>query len=146
MELYKTAYDYYKVYLKQRTESFNFFLVLAGFLISATAVIVTQIDKAPVPLMIIAVLLSAALSIVSFLFSRLDNRTKQFLRKTEELLMSYEKNFGDEHKKLFFTTEELRQNNKKMTMGLVFKSIYIMFAVLGLIELVSSIILSIVLF
>lgn len=146
-DLYNNAFDYYKVYLKQRTDSFNFFLVLAGFLVSATAIVLTKIAELEIlniSLLVISILLSIIISIISFLFSKLDNRTMRFIRKAEDILVSYEKEITLKNEKLFIETDKIRKNGDKITMGRVFKSIYIGFTILGIIEFIATIIFAII--
>jgi len=139
-DLYRNTFDYYKLYLKQRTDSFNFFLVLAGLLVSATAVALTQLGEVNRAMYLIAMALSTATSVTSILFKRLDARTRQFIGATETILMSYESELGSKRMMLFTTTEHLRHNPAKgaTTMGKVFSCIYYMFFLFGLLGFVAS--------
>lgn len=143
-DLYTFAFNRHESFCKQRTDSFNFFLILAGLFVSALALILTKFGESSnvVSFFIVAVFLSVALIIISFLFYKLDKRTLQFIKRIESIIKSYEDKLIIDATKLFKGIEDLNKNEtKKTTMGHVLNITYFMFALFGLVGLIASIVL-----
>jgi len=131
-DLYLVAFDYYKLYLKQRTDSFNFFLVLSGLMVGA---ITLSLKESLLP---VSLFLSFSLAVVSYCFHGLDVRTNKYSTYTREhLLQIYEQAMKSEFPSdvdfLMTSISAIKHKTepREITMTQVFKIVFIVFFFAG---------------
>lgn len=87
-ELLKYAWGYFHFHASQRLTTFNFYLVVCGLIIAAYATALKESYDTPV-----ALLLGFVLTLMSFVFWKLDRRNRQMIWNAEEALKELEDKF-----------------------------------------------------
>ncbi len=84
----KYSWDYFHFHASQRLTTFNFYLVICGFVIAGYATALRDSHDSPV-----AALLGLVLSLISFIFWKLDLRNRQMIWNAEDALKELEDTF-----------------------------------------------------
>lgn len=143
------AWKYFQLHASQRMSSFNYFVTTATFLTaSLVAVIKTNYlgDR-------LSMFLGVGLCVVSFIFWKLDQRTRHLIWLAEAALKKLEEQWSEDSLKsgiCLFTCEEMatKEKQKKSTIPLFtwhlsyshcFSSVYVIFAIVGFVGIVLSI-------
>ena len=84
--LRKQAWDYFQMQAGQRLTTFNFYIVISSVL--TTALIASL--KGDLVILHIGVALGFLLSLISFIFSKLDERNKELIKGAEEVIKFFE--------------------------------------------------------
>src|SRR5262249_2792686 len=87
--LHKYAWDYFQLHAGQRMSLFNFFVVFAVLMTSALVATFQKDFKMPLAGMGIGL----CLSFIAFVFWKLDQRVRYFLKNAEHALAEFEANF-----------------------------------------------------
>jgi hypothetical protein len=141
-EMRSYAWQYFSLHASQRISMFNFFLVLTGFLGAGLA---TCIQGGGI-LRAAGVALGLFLTIVAFVFYKLDQRTSFFVKHAEGALSKLEADFAVVEARLF--TQEVSATavrslssrfHRVWTYGTSFRLVFFVTAVVGLAGAVSSI-------
>jgi hypothetical protein len=152
------AWGYFAIHAEQRMKTFHFYLILSTALISGFILGMTRIDNDK---LLILAPIGFLLTLVSFLFFKLDNRNKQLVRNGE-----YALNFLDELEDLMEEGEQphilkifayddwkLAQDEGKIerkkikalslsSYSQIFSMIFWAFGILGIMELVFCLIIT----
>ena len=88
----KYAWDYFEVHAEQRLKTFNFYLVLAALLITASSTAFRMQFFNP----FVGLSLGLLLAFLSYIFQKLDLRNKELIGVGEQALMAIEKKMGPE--------------------------------------------------
>lgn len=144
------AWDYFKLLAQQRVTHFNLFIVFMG---AISTVFATQIS---VDLRgnIIALSLAIAQVFLCFIFHKIDIRNKFLIKHTEEIIKTFENEFGEGVPRIFLMeellTKERRSQDKKKIIFLrqlstsqLYNMFYAFFIILGFVEGIFAIILMI---
>ena len=87
LDLRKQAWDYFAIHAKQRMDSFQYFLVVAGLATGAVATLATSANGNHAAAGFVALFLA----LLSFTFWKLDVRNRQLIKHAEEALKTIEK-------------------------------------------------------
>lgn len=110
-DLLKYAWDYFHFHASQRLTTFNFYLVICGLIIAGYATALKESRDIP-----IALLLGLVLTLMSFVFWKLDRRNRQLIWNAEEALKVLEDKFDVEEGQSpirIFRYEEDQSKSKK---------------------------------
>ena len=158
--------EYHKRFTKQRTDIFNFSLVLFGLLTSA--IVLTLVEISSIESLfhqrcccIFLIFLGLFMAIISILFTYVDNRTMKFADRTRDELVKCENQIAvtlpvkaeveeQESKdkiKLPYTIEEeikgkdcrAKQQRKNITFGLLIRLVYDLFFIIGIVACILGI-------
>ena len=97
------ARRYFELHASQRMSLFNFFLVLAGLFSAGLAAVLQGSEN----LSILGMVLGVLLSLVSFVFWKLDQRVSFFIKHAEAALSELEKRMPEERARLFLNEPAL---------------------------------------
>lgn len=89
-ELRDYAWKYFDRHAEQRLKTFNFYILLCGGIIAGLATVLREPGKEW-----LAVALASLSAIVSFVFWKLDNRTRFLIKHSEEALKFIEDDMAD---------------------------------------------------
>lgn len=140
--LQQYAWNYFQLHAEQRLKTFEFYIVMATVLLSGYGVSLKEDDLKP-----IGVVLGILLTILSFVFWKLDVRNKQLIKNAEQALKTIEKecipeSSGNTHNilKLFSYDDEQKKNRtsflfwrRYFSYSNCFNVMFIVFAILGII-------------
>lgn len=142
------TWDYFKLLAQQRVTHFNLFIVFMG---AISTVFATQIN---VDLRgnIIALSLAIAQVFLYFIFHKIDIRNKFLIKHTEEIIKTFENEFGEGVPRIFLmeellTNERRSQDKKKifllrqLSTSQLYNMFYAFFIILGFVEGIFAIIL-----
>jgi hypothetical protein len=136
------AWDYFQLHATQRLKTFEFYVVIATVLLSGYGVSLKENDLRP-----ISVVLGILLTILSFVFWKLDVRNKQLIKNAEQALKTIEKECVPESPestpnilKLFTYEDEQKKNRTSLlfwrryfSYSDCFNFMFTVFAILGII-------------
>ena len=150
------VWNYFKLHASQRLIAFNFYIVIstaiaAGYLFT--------IESSSTP--ILAIIFSFTISLLSFVFWKLDVRNKQLINNAEKALKYLETlthtqcNTNESNFLRIFTYEEEQTNRMKMSKSFwpwknhysyskCFNIVFAAFGILGLLGMVYSIVITII--
>jgi hypothetical protein len=140
--LQQYAWNYFQLHAEQRLKTFEFYIVMATVLLSGYGVSLKENDLKP-----ISVVLGILLTILSFVFWKLDVRNKQLIKNAEQVLKTIEKECIPESSentfnilKLFTYDDEQKKDRasfffwrRYFSYSNCFNIMFIVFAVLGII-------------
>ncbi|MFC1675920.1 hypothetical protein ACFL3G_02515 [Planctomycetota bacterium] len=146
------VWNYFQLHASQRMASFNFFVVISALL---TAGLARTFDK-DYPHHSVGIVLGVGMVVISFVFWKLDQRVRFFVKHAEtalkelEISQSTKINNKTRHYAAIFSSEEKETTKRKVNQKLCpwkwhmsysncFAWIYIVFSVLGLLGLIKSI-------
>jgi len=139
--LLKYAWDYFHFHASQRLTTFNFYLVICGLIIAAYAAALRDSQDTSV-----ALLLGFVLSLMSFVFWKLDRRNRQMIWNAEQALKEIEDSFDSVDRRsairIFHFEEDQSATIKRQprvlglwprlfTYSVCFGIVFAMFAALG---------------
>ncbi|MDX2002484.1 MAG: hypothetical protein SFW35_08625 [Chitinophagales bacterium] len=84
IEQRKYLWEFFSYHASQRLNTFNFYLILSGAVI--TGIFTADAKEQSV----VSLILSLILSLISFIFQKLDSRNKRFIKLSEKGLMDIE--------------------------------------------------------
>lgn len=129
-------WKYFEIHSQQRLTLFNYYIAVSGALISAIGFCL-QAEK---DFRFLEISLSILLSIFSFLFYKLDQRTSFLIKRSEKSLKKLEEYFELDGVSLFSNDEfDLENENKKrffnkiLTYGFIFKIAYFIIGFLSVV-------------
>jgi len=136
------AWRYFELHANQRMSVFNFFLVLSGFVAAGLAA--SFQGSGPLPL--IGVMLGFVLTLVSFVFWKLDQRVSFLVKHAEQALAELEGSFSDPKARLFAAepdrTKEAQATGlwptRQWTYGDSFRFVFVAMGVMGVIGAILS--------
>ena len=130
------TWKYFELHAKQRMAIFNYFVVLSGFIatgIAASFQVAGQI-------LLVGVVLGVLLSIVSFIFWKLDQRVSFLIKNAEKALIASERTLSEPSIRLF--TNEVGQTkdatssgcfwSRQWTYGACFRTMFFLMGMLGI--------------
>ena len=129
------AWKYFELHANQRIALFNFFLVLSGFIATGLAAAV----QAAGLLLLVGAVLGSLLSLVSFIFWKLDQRVSFLIKNSEKVLIELEGVFSESSTSLFSKEVALTKRAKSSgsfwsqhwTYGRCFRTMFLIMGVLG---------------
>ena len=147
-------WNYFQLHASQRLITFNFYIVISTAM--ATGYMVT-LEVSNIP--ILAVLLGFTISLLSFIFWKLDVRNKTLIKNAEEALkyleaQTYTSGSENESRVMkIFTYEEEQTNRMKMSKSFwpwknhfsyskCFNIVFAVFGILGLVGMVYAIVIA----
>lgn len=137
-EKIELPWKYFQLHAGQRISTFHFYIVLTGLTLNATS---SAIEKNNT---LIALLLSAVIIVISYIFARLDIRTRSLIKHAEEIIKNIENNESYSYPRLFTTSENLTLSKKKWyvlnSYSDGFHAVFWLFGFLGLILLLHILI------
>ena len=150
------VWNYFQLHASQRLITFNFYIVISTA-IAAGYIVALRVNSVPV----LAILLGFTISLLSFIFWKLDMRNKLLIKNAEEALKYLEAltcTPGDKNKSnvlKIFTYEEGQTNKMKMTKSFwpwknhysyskCFNIVFAVFGILGLLGTVYAIVITII--
>jgi uncharacterized membrane protein len=150
------VWNYFQLHASQRLITFNFYIVISTA-IGAGYIVALRVNSIPV----LAILLGFTISLLSFIFWKLDMRNKLLIKNAEEALRYLEAltcTPGDKNKSnvlKIFTYEEGQTNKMKMTKSFwpwknhysyskCFNIVFAVFGILGLLGTVYAIVITII--
>lgn len=153
-DIQKYIWDYFQMHSSQRMLVFNFYIVLSSLMITG----IVSTFQAKTNMHLIGSILGFLLTYISFIFWKLDERTKYLIKHSEEALKHIESKFsvdcnqGKPHLlQLFireeFLTNEIRKNKnnnilqKQYSYSNNLRSIFLLFGISGFAGMIISIIL-----
>ncbi len=148
------VWDYFQLHASQRLTTFNFYIVISTAI--ATGYIVT-LGVSSIP--VLAILLGFTISLLSFIFWKLDVRNKLLIKNAEEALkyleaLTYTPGDKNESNVLkIFTYEEEQTNRMKMSKSFwpwknhysyskCFNIVFAVFGIMGLLGTVYAIVIT----
>ncbi|MBS7827421.1 hypothetical protein J7624_09725 [Wohlfahrtiimonas chitiniclastica] len=130
------AWKYFELHAGQRITLFNYFLFIMAGLGAAIGAVLQNIEK----FLYIGVFVSIFTIIIAIIFWKLDQRTAFLVKQAENILKNLEKN--SDIAVLLFSSEEANLTkynatkyifNKIITYGTIFRSIFFITGVIGII-------------
>jgi hypothetical protein len=150
-DILEYAWQYFELHAKQRIAVFNFYIVVAGFLTTTIAASFSETKH----MHLVGIVLGITLSVMSFIFWKLDTRTKALIKNSENALKRIEHKFptlqsqADPRVTQLFlfdafltssdTTSSRNPFSKSMTYSDCFNSTFLLFGVFGLVSAVMLI-------
>lgn len=144
-------WQYFEYHAKQRIETFRFYVIFAGIIISGAITLLTSfkfkmLDSCSYPtkeIMIDSYLLSCIalgflLIIFSMVFCCLDNRNKSMVYEARDEIIKLENSTLIENK-IFTNIKKLTDKNKPCTFSFCFDTIFWLAIILGLIIIIYSV-------
>ena len=129
------AWKYFEIHSNQRITMFNYFL----FIIAGLGTAIGVSFQSASTFAYIGIFLSIFLSITSFVFWKLDQRTSFLIKQSEEVFKKLERNssidigiFCNEGSNLLKANVERSFVTKIITYGLIFRSTFLMQIIKGL--------------
>lgn len=130
------AWKYFELHSNQRITMFNYFL----FIIAGLGTAIGVSFQSASTFAYIGIFLSIFLSITSFVFWKLDQRTSFLIKQSEEVFKKLERNssidigiFCNEESNLSKANMEKNFVTKIITYGLIFRSTFLIMGLIGLI-------------
>ena len=140
------AWKYFELHSNQRITMFNYFL----FIIAGLGTAIGVSFQSASTFAYIGIFLSIFLSITSFVFWKLDQRTSFLIKQSEEVFKKLERNssidigiFCNEESNLSKANMEKNFVTKIITYGLIFTSTFL---IMGLIGLIGVLVFSLIVF
>lgn len=146
------AWEYFKVHAQQRMALFNFFVVFSS--LAATGLVTTLQDKTQAR--VVGITLGVLLILISYVFSKLDQRVAFLVKHAESALKLIEGKFssedsGGESRFELFTAEETHTQKKRngarhwpwqrhMTYSDCFRLTFLAFGIIGLMGILLSVV------
>ncbi len=141
------VWNYFQLHASQRLSTFNFYIVISTA-IAAGYLVTIGVGSIPIP----AILLGFTISLLSFIFWKLDVRNKQMIKNAEEALKYLEaltytlRNTNESNVLKIFTYEEEQTNRMKGSKSFwpwknhysYSKCFNIVFAVFGILGLLGT--------
>ena len=145
------AWDYFSLHASQRLTTFNFYLLICGLVIAGYVPAIKDAEHNSIGL-----LLGMILTIISFVFWKLDDRNRQMIHNAEDALKRFEDDLllPDEDKRphvmKIFRYEEAQTAGLKRNKGLFkfwptpfkystcFRSVFAIMALLGVILAIGA--------
>ncbi|WP_352339515.1 hypothetical protein [Psychrobacter sp. 16-MNA-CIBAN-0192] len=129
-------WKYFTIHSQQRMMLFNFYIVICGVISSAIGYSIQSTKD----LISLEVTLCILLTLFSFLFHKLDQRTSFLIKRSEEALASFENQFNTTGINLFSNDNDDLKNrntdkkiNKVFTYGQIFRGVFITMSSLSII-------------
>jgi|26BtaG_2_1085354.scaffolds.fasta_scaffold03466_3 hypothetical protein len=129
-------WKYFTIHSQQRMMLFNFYIVICGVISSAIGYSIQSTKD----LISLEVTLCILLTLFSFLFHKLDQRTSFLIKRSEEALASFENQFNTTSINLFSNDNDDLKNrnidkkiNKVFTYGQIFRGVFITMSSLSMI-------------
>ncbi|WEI14056.1 hypothetical protein PX668_01700 [Acinetobacter soli] len=140
------AWKYFELHSNQRITMFNYFL----FIIAGLGTAIGVSFQSASTFAYLGIFLSIFLSITSFVFWKLDQRTSFLIKQSEEVFKKLERNssidigiFCNEESNLSKANMEKNFVTKIITYGLIFRSTFL---IMGLIGLIGVLVFSLIVF
>ena len=150
------AWNYFELHARQRMSVFNYFVIIAALLTAGLAGSLSKDDGYH----LISFVLSLSLIVISFVFWKLDQRVRYFIKHAEKALKILEKHWTDEDTNIdgnlaLFSAEEestgeLRKQLRNkyrfqpwrwhMSYYKCFCFVYFVFGVIGVLGMIMSIV------
>lgn len=142
------AWNYFQLHASQRMSSFNFFVVIAALLTT----VIAATFKTDCTNHWLCVPLGMSLSVISYVFWKLDQRTRFLIKHAENALKKLENNWNEHafypHIALFSyeeeRTSELKKNKQffpsqwRLSYSECLSTVYVVFALLGIFAMIFS--------
>lgn len=122
------AWAYFNLHASQRITIFNYFVVFSGILTTGLAAAI----QAPPRLAVVGVALGLLLCLLSFLFWQLDRRTSFLIKHAEDAIKLQEPVGAQLMTEEVVKTADAKQDEGLWTYGKVFRSIFLVMAIVGL--------------
>ena len=150
------VWNYFQLHASQRLSTFNFYIVISTA-IAAGYIVTVGVNSIPM----LAILLGATISLLSFVFWKLDVRNKQMIKNAEEALKYLEaltytpRNINESNVLKIFTYEEEQTNRMKRSKSFwpwkkhysyskCFNIVFAVFGILGLLGTAYAIVITII--
>lgn len=141
----KQIWDYFQLHSSQRLTTFNFYLIISSLLASALFSTFQQDFKVP----FLSLPMGLALSFLSFVFWRIDERNRILIRTAEDALKYYEQQYTlgetlhEPHAIQIFLRDEFLSNIKRTNTWIYsyaecFRAIFMSFGLLGIIAALTA--------
>lgn len=111
--IYQTLWNHFEIHAKQRTQVFNFYLVVISALFTVGIYSTNKFDQSIYWYEIIAAVIGVAGILVTSIFYLLDLRNKQLIKIAEGVLIQFEQTYIDDRFQIF-TQERLLSNASKL--------------------------------
>lgn len=127
-EALEHAWRYFQLHANQRITVFNYFIVLSGILATGLA---SAIQASP-RLAAVGVVLGLLLSLLSFVFWKLDQRTSFLIKHAEQLIKAVEPAVATLFQEEVAKTEDARKTKGLWTYGRAFRVIFLVMGLVGI--------------